>query len=89
MERCRFLVKGRVQGVGFRAHCQRLALAEGLCGWAINCPDGSVEILLTGDAAAIARTRALIIAGPPLSRVDEIVELNTNDDEDPLDFQTG
>ncbi|WP_372750343.1 acylphosphatase, partial [Litorivivens sp.] len=40
MERCRFLVKGRVQGVGFRAHCQRLALAEGLCGWAINCPDG-------------------------------------------------
>lgn len=65
----RFRVYGRVQGVGFRAHCQRIAVAQQLRGWAINGEDGSVDVLLIGESAKIAAAKALIVAGPARAQV--------------------
>ena len=72
----RFSVAGRVQGVGFRAHSRRAALAAGLTGWAKNCADGSVDILLVGDSEAIAAARQQIISGPRGARVDQVTDLS-------------
>ena len=68
----RFIVRGRVQGVGFRAHTRREALALGLQGSARNIADGSVEVLAQGDAEAIAALAAWLREGPPLARVDAL-----------------
>ena len=47
------IISGRVQGVGFRASCQREAAALGLTGWVRNRWDGAVEALFEGEAAAV------------------------------------
>ena len=55
MAAVRFLVRGKVQGVWFRASTRAEALALGLRGHARNLADGGVEVVATGDAAAIER----------------------------------
>ena len=47
---CHYLVKGRVQGVGFRWFVQREAAEIGLRGWVRNTDDGHVEVVAAGDA---------------------------------------
>ena len=69
----RFLVAGRVQGVGFRAWTRRRALALGLRGQAINLPDGRVEVLACGAPAALDALQDALRAGPPLARVDQLL----------------
>ena len=66
----RFAVFGRVQGVGFRAFTRRVAEQHGLSGWARNCSNGSVDILLIGDSEAIALAQTDILRGPPQSNVE-------------------
>lgn len=46
----RFLISGRVQGIGYRAFVPDAARAERLVGWCRNLPDGSVEVLAEGEA---------------------------------------
>ncbi len=75
MSALRFAVFGRVQGVGFRAFTRRVALRHHLAGWARNCSNGSVDILLVGDSENIAKARAEIMRGPALSRVDRSAAL--------------
>jgi acylphosphatase len=65
--RCR--VRGRVQGVFFRASTQRQARVLGVTGYARNMPDGSVEVLACGSEAAVAHLREWLGAGPPSARV--------------------
>ncbi len=65
----RFVVSGRVQGVGFRAWAQHEAARLGLAGWAANLPDGSVEIVIHGREADIAALRARLHEGPRSARV--------------------
>lgn len=60
---------GRVQGVFFRAFTREQALAAGLSGWAKNRSDGSVDILLAGDEAAVLEVREKLREGPPAARV--------------------
>ena len=62
--RRRVLVEGRVQGVFFRDSCQRQASAAGLAGWARNLPDGKVEVVVEGPAAAVERMVAWCRQGP-------------------------
>jgi acylphosphatase len=70
----RFLVFGKVQGVFFR-HSTRLEADKlGLRGIARNLPDGSVEILAQGSAAALEELRVWLGHGPPQARVDEVRE---------------
>jgi acylphosphatase len=71
-------VTGRVQGVGYRESCVRVARALGVRGWVRNRVDGSVEALVQGPADALAQLRAWMLAGPPLARVDGLeVSLQT------------
>ena len=64
------LVSGRVQGVGFRYFVQRCAIAERIAGWARNLADGRVEVLLVGDADAVAQLEQRIAAGPAAAKVE-------------------
>jgi acylphosphatase len=70
----RFVVTGRVQGVGFRAFLIREANALGLDGWARNRADGSVEALAAGPEDAVAAFIAAARRGPSASRVDSLRE---------------
>ena len=73
MAAARFFVSGRVQGVAFRAYTRAQANALDLRGYARNLPDGRVEVLAVGDAAAIERLAEWLQHGPPLARVDAVV----------------
>ena len=67
--RLRIVVRGRVQGVGFRYATVATARRMGLNGWARNAPDGSVEILAEGDPTAVQELLAWCHQGPPSARV--------------------
>jgi acylphosphatase len=69
-----YLVKGRVQGVGFRWFVHREAAALGLKGWVRNTEDGKVEVLASGDAAELAELLASLKRGSRGSRVDAVEE---------------
>jgi acylphosphatase len=68
----RYVIRGRVQRVGFRYFTQKVASDEGLAGWVRNLPDGSVEATVTGDTAAVDRFERRIRQGPPGARVDDV-----------------
>ena len=72
MAAARFLVRGKVQGVWFRASTRAEAVALGLRGHARNLGSGDVEVLAIGEAAAIERLAAWLQHGPPTARVDEV-----------------
>jgi acylphosphatase len=65
----RSFVSGRVQGVFYRATCVRQAESLGLRGFARNLPDGRVEVLACGEAAAVERFIAWLWEGSPASKV--------------------
>jgi acylphosphatase len=68
----RFLVSGKVQGVCFRAATRDEARRLGLRGHARNLPDGRVEVLAAGKAAALDALMQWLQHGPPLARVDGV-----------------
>jgi acylphosphatase len=65
----RFVISGRVQGVGFRWFAKDVAAREGVTGWVRNLPDGRVEALAEGDAEAVTRVEHKLRMGPPGARV--------------------
>ena len=69
----RFVVSGRVQGVGFRYFVADAATDERLGGWVRNLRDGRVEALIEGEAQAVDRFERKIRSGPPAARVDNVV----------------
>ena len=68
----RFLISGRVQGVGFRFFVEARAAAEGVHGWVRNLPDGRVEALLEGDGASVDRIEAALWRVPSGALVDDV-----------------
>lgn len=72
MPQRRYRVTGRVQGVAFRASTRDHALALGIAGHARNLADGSVEVLASGSAEALAALEAWLRRGPPAARVDAL-----------------
>jgi acylphosphatase len=68
----RYLIGGRVQGVGFRFFTEAAAAREGLRGWVRNLPDGRVEIEVEGDAEAVERFERHVRRGPPGARVSHV-----------------
>ena len=68
----RFVISGRVQGVGFRWFTKDVAAREGVTGWVRNLPDGRVEALAEGDADAVTRVERLLQHGPPGARVQSV-----------------
>jgi acylphosphatase len=77
----RVVIRGRVQGVGFRAWIEYTALERGLQGWVRNCRDGSVEALFAGAADAVAAMIAACRQGPRGSRVEAIDQRDGTADE--------
>lgn len=65
-------VRGKVQGVYFRAATQRRARELGLTGWVCNRTDGSVYLEAQGPQAALDALLDWLREGPPLARVDEL-----------------
>jgi acylphosphatase len=70
----RYIVRGRVQGVGFRWFVEREAQILGLAGWVRNNFDGSVEVLASGAGEQLDRLRERLRAGPRAARVDQVEE---------------
>jgi acylphosphatase len=68
----RYLVSGRVQGVGFRYFTQAIANREGLNGQVRNLPDGRVEIVAEGDEESLVRLEAALWRGPSHARVKHV-----------------
>jgi len=70
----RFLVRGRVQGVGFRWFVEREAHILGIAGWVRNNADSSVEVLAVGTRDQLAGLRSRLREGPRAARVDNVEE---------------
>ena len=68
----RFLISGRVQGVGFRWFTRDAAVREGTSGWVRNLPDGRVEALVEGEAESVTRVERALRSGPRGARVDTV-----------------
>jgi acylphosphatase len=68
----RFIVTGRVQGVGFRYFVQDAAVREGVSGFVRNRPDGAVEARVEGEIEAVTRVERALAQGPPGARVDNL-----------------
>jgi acylphosphatase len=68
----RFLVRGRVQRVGFRYFAEEMARIEGVNGFVRNLPDGRVEAVAEGDAESVLRFERAIRRGPGGARVDDV-----------------
>jgi acylphosphatase len=66
------VVRGQVQGVGFRAWAELTALELGVEGWVRNCRDGSVEALLAGPEEVVLTMIELCHNGPPGAHVDAL-----------------
>ena len=63
------IIRGRVQGVGYRAFVQHEALRRGVAGWARNRRDGSVEAVFAGPPEVVDAITAACRQGPPGARV--------------------
>jgi len=69
---CRFSVRGRVQGVFFRAATRDKALQLGLHGWVRNLSTGHVELLVNGEQENIEKLEQWLWQGPKFAEVDEV-----------------
>ena len=75
------MIRGRAQGVGYRAWTEYTALERGLQGWVRNCRDGNVEALFSGPAEAVAAMIEACRDGPPGARVDFVDQRDAGPDE--------
>ena len=66
------IVSGRVQGVFFRDNTRRKATELGLCGYAKNLPDGTVEVVAEGDETKIKELIEFIKKGPGIAKITNI-----------------
>ena len=70
----RYLISGRVQGVGFRWFVEREAGLIGVAGWVRNCENGDVEVMATGTREQHGSLSRKLHEGPRAARVDHISE---------------
>jgi acylphosphatase len=70
----RYMIRGRVQGVGFRWYVESEAHTLGVYGWVRNTFDGNVEVLATGTREQLSQLRRKLQQGPRSARVDEVEE---------------
>jgi acylphosphatase len=77
----RLIIRGRVQGVGFRAWTEAMALELGIEGWVRNRLDGSVEALFAGPQERVLTIIVMCREGPPGAVVKGVDEQRASDDE--------
>jgi acylphosphatase len=71
----KFLIRGEVQGVGYRFFAQRAAARHQVIGFVRNCPDGTVEALAEGSPADVEEFKKDLVTGPQWSRVEQVEEI--------------
>src|SRR5690348_12081600 len=74
IETRKFVIRGRVQGVGFRWFVEREAHMLGIAGWVRNNHDGSVEVLAMGTRDQLLGLGSRLRQGPRAARVDDVEE---------------
>ncbi len=79
----RVVVRGRVQGVGYRAWAEYAALKRGLEGWVRNRHDGAVEAVFAGPARTVGEMVEICRSGPPGAWVDAL----DHQEADPADLE--
>lgn len=79
--RLHVVVRGRVQGVGFRWFVQEEARSLDLAGWVRNGPDGSVEIEADGEQAGVQKLREALSLGPRGARVETVDDVAAGGDQ--------
>lgn len=72
----KFLIRGEVQGVGYRFFAQRAAARHQIVGYVRNCPDGTVEALVEGPATSVEAFKHDLATGPQWAVVDQLEEIN-------------
>lgn len=72
----KFLIKGDVQGVGYRFFAQRAAARHQVVGYVRNCRDGSVEALAEGPASSVEEFKHDLATGPQWAVVEQVEEIN-------------
>ncbi|AMG86594.1 acylphosphatase [Bordetella parapertussis] len=72
METVHVIVKGKVQGVGYRHAAVRRAHMLGVTGWVQNLPDGTVEAVVQGTADQVDHMLEWLRRGPPAAQVREL-----------------
>jgi acylphosphatase len=76
-----FLIRGRVQGVGFRWFVQREAGELELNGWVRNTEEGDVEVVAAGSPEDLSELRTSLQRGPRGARVDQVIEHRLDESE--------
>jgi len=85
MKEClHIIVKGRVQGVYFRAYTQKQAIKLNISGFVRNLPDGTVEIVASGHPEDLEKLVAWCHKGPMLAKVSEVI---VNQHHNPTPFE--
>ena len=82
MPAARYLVRGMVQGVGFRWFVLREAQRLELRGWVSNLRDGSVEVVVEGAPASVSELERALARGPSAARVERVEKSVTPHDVD-------
>ena len=75
-------IAGRVQGVGFRWFARQTARRLGIDGWAVNTPQGTVEIVAKGELEALKQLEGAVAQGPSgaiVKSVSELAEISEGD----------
>ena len=86
MTRARFVVRGQVQGVNFRAAAVREATARGLTGCVWNTEDDAVELVAEGDADSVAALQRWLAHGPSMASVESVERTDLGDERRYQDF---
>jgi acylphosphatase len=84
----RWLISGRVQGVGFRWYAWSIAGRLGVRGWVRNRPDGSVEVMAQGTFGLLESFDSELRSGPPASRVDHVEKQQVSVTDEVYSFKT-
>ena len=74
------LIKGKVQGVFYRATAKKVADTFGLKGWVRNTKEGNVELVITGEENAIDKMLAWCRTGPTDAKVTEVIADTINEE---------
>jgi acylphosphatase len=74
----RFVIRGDVQGVGYRFFAQRAAARHQVIGYVRNCPDGTVEAVAEGSATDIEEFKKDLVTGPRWSAVEHVEEITVD-----------
>ena len=72
----KFLIRGKVQGVGYRFFAQAAAARHQVRGSVRNCADGSVEVVAEGAANEVEEFKKDLVTGPQWSRVEQVEEID-------------